>query len=98
VNRREPRDPRAPLELDPVLRWTALIVHVAIGVFPLSASGLLAPPWALVVVGLGWLAGLAAAWRIGKTRPRLTLLVPVVTVAAWFAFMTIGDIWLGWVA
>lgn len=91
-------DDTSPDTLDTVLRWAGLVVHIGIGVFPLSASGLLAPPWALAVIAVGWAGALVGAWRVGRTRPRLTPLVPVLTLAAWYGLMTIGDLWLGWVA
>ncbi len=88
----------APGAIDALLKWGGRILHLAIGVFPLASSGLMAPPWALATVALGWVVGAVAAWRIGNARPRLTPLVPIVTVAAWFAFMTLGESALGWVA
>jgi hypothetical protein len=87
-----------PTPLDRIARWGSLVLHIGIGVFPLSASGLMAPPWALAVIAVGWLVGLAVTWRLGKTRPGLALLVPVLTVAAWFGLMSAGDVWFGWVA
>lgn len=84
--------------LDRTLRWAGIALHVVIGIFPLSATGLLAPPWALVTVAIVWVLALVGAWRLGRARPRLTPLVPVATLAAWFGLMTIGDLWLGWVA
>lgn len=85
----------------PIVRlacWGGLILQVLIGLFPLGASGLLAPPWALGVVAVAWAAGVWVAWRLARTRPARTPVVPVVTVAAWYLFMTAGDLWLGWTA
>ncbi len=79
-------------------RWASLVLHLAVAVFPLSASGLMAPPWALAVIALGWLVGLIAVWRIGSRRPFAALLVPIGTVAAWFALMSMGEFLLGWTA
>lgn len=81
-----------------VARWVGLALQVGIGAFPVAATGLLAPPWAVAVVALGWAFGLVVAWRIGRTRPTATPLVPAATVVLWFAFMTFGDVVLGWVA
>lgn len=81
-----------------IARWGSLLLHVAVAVFPLSASGLMTPPWGLAVIALGWLVGLVAVWRIGRRWPFAALLVPVVTIAAWFALMSIGDSLLGWTA
>ncbi len=84
------------MSLDTVGRWSALLLQVAIGVFPLSASGLLAPPWALALIAVGWALGLVVAWRLGRVRPRVAPLVPVVTLAAWYGFITLGESLLGW--
>lgn len=85
------------MSLDATARWAGLILQAAIAAFPLSASGLLAPPWALVVIAVGWAVGLVVAWRLGRTRPLVVPLVPVVTLAAWFGFITAGESLLGWV-
>jgi hypothetical protein len=77
-------------------RWVGLLVQVAVGVFPLASSGLFAPPWALALIAVGWACGVVLAWRLGRTRPILAMAVPVVTVAVWFALLTVGDRWLGW--
>ncbi len=74
------------------------LLHVGIGIFPLSASGLLAPLWSLIVIGLGWLAAAAIMWRIWQARPALALLVPPTTVALWAAFISVGSELLGWTA
>lgn len=94
--------PQAPLPrattAPNLARWGSLVLHVAVAVFPLSASGLMAPGWGLAVIAVGWLVGLVAVWRIGKRRPFVAILVPVATVAAWFAFMSIGEYLFGWTA
>lgn len=92
--------PTAPLgsPAAALARWGSLVLHLAIAVFPLSASGLMAPPWALAAIAVGWLAGLVAVWRIGRSRPFVAVLVPIVTVGAWFALMSLGDTVLGWTA
>lgn len=72
--------------------------HVGIGVFPLSASGLLAPGWYLVVTALLWLAGAVAIWRLSRTAPRHVWTVPVAVTALWMAGITIGEQALGWTA
>jgi hypothetical protein len=89
--------PRAR-RLDTFLRWGGLGLHLAVGVFPVAASGLMAPPAGYVGIWVGWAALLVVAWRLGRTRPRLVPLVPVVTVALWFAVMALGESLLGWTA
>ncbi len=92
-----PTDPTGG-RTDAVVVGLAALLHLVVAVFPLAASGLLAPAWFLVVVGLGWLAGGAVLWRLRRTAPRRTPLVPVATVAAWFVLVTLGDLLLGWTA
>lgn len=76
----------------------AALLHLAIGIFPLSASGLLAPLWALVVIGLGWLVAAGLLWRIWQHHPYVSVLVPPTTLALWAGFLTVGDVLLGWTA
>lgn len=77
----------------------AVVAHLAIAVFPLSATGLVAPGWFIVVVAVGWLGGAVLLSRLARgARPRLTLLVPVVVVLLWFAALTAGEALLGWTA
>lgn len=77
---------------------TTALLHLGIGVFPLSASGLLAPLWAIVVIYLGWAAMGVVAHRTWRSRGWLALLVPPATLALWAAFITFGDVALGWTA
>lgn len=90
---RRPRD-----FLDGLLLLGGLALHLAIGVFPFSASGLLAPLWGVVVVGLIWLAGLVAAIVLARTRPRLVPLVPLAALAISVGLIFAGDRLLGWIA
>lgn len=79
-------------------RWGGLGLHVAIGVFPFASTGLLAPPWAVGVVAVWWTVLAVLAWRLGRRSPWLVPLVPLGALAGWFAFLTFGDLALGWVA
>jgi hypothetical protein len=74
------------------------LLHLGIGVFPLSASGLLAPLWAIVVIYLGWLVAAGLLWRIWQRHPLISLLVPPTTLALWAGWITVGDVLLGWTA
>lgn len=83
-------------------RWAAkrggLALHVLIGVFPFASTGLLAPPWAVAVVAAWWLLLAGIAWRLQKRCPWLVPLVPVAALIGWTAFLTFGDLVLGWTA
>lgn len=61
-------------------------------------STLLAPPWAVVVGVTVWLASLAPFVRAARSRRWATLVVPLAVLAAWVAFLTFGDLALGWTA
>lgn len=91
-------DPARGDRLDRVLRWGGLALHLAIGIFPIAASGLMAPPVGYVSIWVGWAVLLVVAWHLGRSRPRLVPLVPLATLALWVLVMTLGDILLGWTA
>jgi hypothetical protein len=76
--------------------WAALAVHAGVGVFPYSASGLLAPGGGVLTLGLIWLALAALAVRL--RRSWWALAVPPGALAAWAAVMLLGDRLLGWTA
>ncbi|WP_108665727.1 hypothetical protein [Euzebya rosea] len=75
------------------LGWTALI---GIWLFPFSASGLIAPGWAVLVVHALWTAHALLAARISHRRPRLVPLVALQALLVWYAFLTLGAAVLGW--
>ena len=72
-----------------------IAAHLAALVF-YAASGLLAPGWAVVLLLLVWLALLAVAIRLLLRRPLLTLAVPVLAAAVWYAALLAGETFLGW--
>lgn len=84
--------------LDRIAVVAGVLLHVAVGVFPFSASGLLAPAWFLIVVALLWGAGAWGLWRLRATRPRFMPLVAPATLAVWFVLVTLGELVLGWTA
>jgi hypothetical protein len=77
--------------------WVGLLGHVAVGFF-YAASGLLAPPWAVIVLLVTWTGLLVLAIVLLRRRPAWTLLVPAAAVLIWFAAMSAGDAWLNWTA
>ncbi|MFF0990923.1 hypothetical protein [Kocuria nitroreducens] len=62
------------------------------------ASGLMAPLWAVLLLGLWWLSLTYAGVQLVKRRSYLVLLVPVVAAVTWLAVMVFGDQVLGWTA
>ena len=83
---------------DRVVVALAAALHVGIAIFPLSASGLVAPTWFLALTAAGWLGGAAAIWRLARTAPRRTWAVSFAVTALWLVGLTIGEHALGWAA
>jgi hypothetical protein len=77
--------------------WIGLLAHLPVGIWYLS-SGLVAPVWAVALLLVIWLALLALAIYLLRTRPAWALVVPVLAVAIWLAVLTAGGEWLGWTA
>ena len=78
-----------------------VVLHLAVGVFPYAASGLLVPIWGIVVLYALWLAlafVLVRLLRGEARRPMLAPLVPVAALAVWFAVVTAGEAIFGWTA
>lgn len=79
-----------------VLGWLGLAALLATLVF-YASSGLLAPGWAVALLLVVWLALLAVAILLLRTRrPLYVVLTPVVAVLIWFGVLTAGENWLGW--
>ncbi|MFF0990926.1 hypothetical protein [Kocuria nitroreducens] len=73
----------------------AAVAQLVVGFYYL-ASGLMAPLWAIVLLGVWWvLLTLVGVWLV-RRRSYLVLLVPVVAAATWFGVMTFGGQVLGW--
>ena len=74
---------------------TAMLALVALAPF-YFASGLMAPPWAITVLVVVWLAlfGLGCVWF--RRRPLWTLALPLIALIVWFGGLSAGEAWLGW--
>jgi hypothetical protein len=66
--------------------------------FPYAASGLVAPPYGVVVLMVIWAALLVVACRWWSRHPRLVPVVPVVAIAVLFAAVWFGGAVLDWSA
>lgn len=81
------------------LWWTGAAVTTAgmlVALWLYSASGLLAPLWAVVLLLVVWLALAVLAVRVHRRRGAWSLLVPVAAVALWVAVLGLGEAVLGW--
>ena len=79
----------------------SVVLHLAVGVFPYAASGLLVPIWGIVVLYALWLAlavVLVRMLRGERRRPLFAPLIPVAALAVWFAVVTAGEVLLDWTA
>ena len=73
----------------------AALAQLVVGFFYM-ASGLMAPLWAIVLLGVWWVLLTYVGVRLVQRRSYLVLLVPLVAVATWFGVMTFGEAVLGW--
>lgn len=71
--------------------WIALGVHVAVGFFPYSATGLLLTLPGVAVMYLIWFALFAVAWRWRPRNPWYLLALPLAAVVIWIAGMLIAE-------
>jgi hypothetical protein len=91
----EPPTEISPTHLLFALIGLALMGMVGIFVF---ASTLIAPVWAVVVMGAFWLAGAVWAWLRWRRSMFAPLLAAVVVGAVWIVVVNLGDVFLGWTA
>ncbi|MEX5297487.1 hypothetical protein RCG67_01750 [Kocuria sp. CPCC 205292] len=73
----------------------AALAQLVAGYFYM-ASGLMAPLWAIALLGVWWVLLTYVGVRLVQRRSYLVLLVPVVAGVTWFAVMTFGEAVLGW--
>ncbi|MGW5361791.1 hypothetical protein [Actinopolymorpha pittospori] len=80
-----------------VVGWVGLV-----GLVPLLllyvVSGLVAPWWAVVSFVAVWCLLLLAALRSFRRRPLLTIALPLLGLAWWYAVLWFGEVFLGWTA
>lgn len=87
-----PRTPRPPRRSTLVL--TALL-HLLV-LWPYTASGLLAPGWAVVTLLVVWALLGVLAVAVHRRYGAVAALVPLLALGAWFAALTLGEAVLGW--
>jgi hypothetical protein len=80
-----------------LLAGLAAIGHAYVGVF-YAASGLVAPLWAVVLLGLWWLVLGVALIVLARRGSWWTPAVPVVAYGTWWLVLTAGERLLGWTA
>lgn len=80
------------------LRVSGAVVHLGLGIFPNSVSGLVMPPSGVIALYLGWLAGLAVIVRLWNRAPGVVAVMPVLGLVYWWGVVTFGGSLLGWQA
>ena len=78
--------------------WLGFFLHLVIGVFPYSASGLLAPLYGIAIVYVGWFVALFFILKLWNRKPYLVLLIPVIDIVWWIVVMFVGEGIFGWTA
>jgi hypothetical protein len=83
------------------MRTLAVIVgvvgHLVAGVW-FAASGLVAPPWAVVVLLVAWVGLAVALWRLARRRSGWSAGIPIIDAAFWLAFIETGAALFDWTA
>jgi hypothetical protein len=77
--------------------WAGVALQLLVGI-PYLFSGLVVPepwPWAFWLL---WVVLFVITVRLRARRPALTPLVPIASVALWWAAVTAGEYILGWAA
>ncbi|CAA9393292.1 MAG: hypothetical protein AVDCRST_MAG35-514 [uncultured Quadrisphaera sp.] len=73
---------------------TALL-HLLV-LWPYTASGLLAPGWAVAVLLVVWALLGALAVVVHRRHGAVSALVPLLALGVWFAALSLGEAALGW--
>ena len=98
---KEESPPPARSEMDVLGRILAVIglaAHGVVGLIFFAAAGLVAPLYGIIILAIGWSLLLLQAIRWWSSRPRLVILIPIVTFAYWFVVVSFGSRFLGWTA
>ncbi len=84
-----------------VARWQRIVgalgfaLQVAVGLFPFSASALLAPPIGVIALGVIWAGALGLVVSLWPRRAWIPV-VPLGSIAAWAALLSLGDLLWEW--
>lgn len=74
-------------------------LQLLVGWFTITAVGLIGVPlWAVVALGLAWVAAAGLLWLLARSRPLAAPLVPLANGLVLWASVTAGERWLGWLA
>jgi hypothetical protein len=88
-------DPKASPTWSTVVGWIGIAAQVLVGGFLTLVSGLVAPTWGILVIGLAEALILIAGIRFIGIRWPLAVL-PVAGYVAWKAILFAGEAFFGW--
>ena len=80
-----------------VLAAVAAVAHMLLGGLYL-VSGLVVPPYALLLLLVWWVVLVRLLWHLVRKRSWWTPVVPLATAATWVAVLTAGGHFLDWTA
>ena len=92
--------PAQPPELTPrrvLYALVGLALHLTAG-FVMLVSGLVAPPWAVVMMLFVWAFLLGLGLRMWRYKSWVTIVFPVIAFAVWIATLVLGEALFGWQA
>lgn len=81
-----------------VAGWVGVVAHLVIGGYLTLLTGLVAPTWGVVVIGLVMVALLGLGLLSVRRHRWVLLALPVVAVLAWVIVIAIGEAAFGWTA
>jgi hypothetical protein len=85
-------------QVDLMMRLVAIAAYVTIGIVPYAGSGLVAPPWAVVLLWAIWLGGWVLLVRALRHSPKWAWAVSLASLAVWILVVAFGGAVLGWSA
>lgn len=91
----QPSHELTPRHLLYLLVGSALLAVMGVLVF---ASGLIVPPWAVVVLAAVWIVAVVMAFRSWRTRMFGPLLAGIAVAVFWVIFVLSGEALFGWTA
>ena len=74
----------------------AMLALLVVGVVFYLPAGLVAPGWAVLLLGVVWLALFVLGVLWFRPHPGRVLALPVLAMAVWIVTLTAGEALLGW--
>ena len=85
-------------QVDLMMRLVAIAAYVTIGIVPYAGSGLVAPPWGVVLLWGIWLTGWIVLVRALRNSPKWAWAVSLLALGVWVLVVALGGAVFGWSA